>query len=352
MNINNMIGYKIFKEEDDKLILYRIIKIKKSETSNQTISIKVKDLNSNEIKKLKLDDIKGFTPLEPDGYITFNCVNINTDNEIVKDVIVTASKFLNLKIGDTLPYAICRQSITDIFYNLLCKDEGDMIVGLSVNQDDCPSNFDFPILLSCDGIDFSESIHYYRTDTIEDDILPIISIYKYNEILFENFKKHIAASNDKSGAFRKQDKGWCKDLNTLLLENTFQSDVDQMLGITAVKFKIEDELIEQELSNGEKYFSFNDTTREWLSSIFKINIKKTTVIEYDYDVDTVEFKNTRYLLLRDNTKKLYLVVYTLDKEELEIDLIDKANESDFSTKYRLDFYNKYNQYNKKENIDS
>ena len=59
----------------------------------------------------------------------------------------------------------------------------------------------------------------------------------------------------------------------------------------------------------------------------------------------VDFKNSRYFLLRDNTKTLYLLVYTIDKDELEIDLINKANEPDISTQFKLAFYNKYNQYN-------
>ena len=48
---------------------------------------------------------------------------------------------------------------------------------------------------------------------------------------------------------------------------------------------------------------------------------------------------------RDNTNKLYLLVYTINKEEFEFDLINKAKELDVESKYLLNFYNKYSKYN-------
>ena len=334
MKVENMLGYKIFRETDDGIEMYRIIRL-----NGAPRTMRVKNLDTGEESVVNVDDMKDFTPLTPDGYLTFNKVHILNNNEVLYDVVITASKILNLKVGDTTPYAICRQSCTDLFYNLICKDESDMIVGLAINQDDCPTNFDFREILACDGVDKSQYVNYYRMDTLE-DVMPMIKTKELNEVMNTNFMKHVKATGNSTIAFKNEDRGWCKDIDTLMKENNFQSDIDQMLGITAVNFKIEDYIVED---NDNQTFT-NDLIA-WLRSVFRININRIGVVEYGYDVDLAEFNNARYFLLRDNTKKVYLCVYTVDKDELEIDLVNKANELDISTKFILDFYNKYNRYN-------
>lgn len=345
LKIENMIGYKIFKKEKDDLKIYRILDTKKRNEGNDP-TVKIRDLDNNEESIVKLSDLEGYTPLEPDAYITFNIVYIKDNGKKLYDVIVTGSKMLNLKIGDMTPYVVCRQSITDIFYNMMAKSEDDMIVGLSINQDDCPTNFDFRDFLSCDGVEETHYINYYRMDTI-DSIIDIINTKNINNILEKNYIEHIKASKNVNAAFKKEDRGWCKDINTLLKENNFQSDIDQMLGITAVNFKMEDH-IERKILPGtkdEEYDTISDDLKLWLSQLHRININTISIIEFGYDIDLVDFKNSRYFLIRDNTNKLYLLVYTINEEELEFDLTNKAKD-DIESKYLLDFYNKYSKYNK------
>lgn len=343
MKVENMIGYKIFKSENDELIIYRIIDV---HHVNKELFIKVKNLDTDEEKDVKMDELEGYTPLQPDAYITFNIVYIMNEGKKLEDIIITASKVLNLKIGDTTPFAICRQSITDIFYNMMAKNENDIIVGLSINQEDCPSNFDFRNFLACDGIDYSENVYYYRTDTIK-DILPMININKYNKIMRKNFTDHLKATKNTNALFKKEDRGWCVDIETLIKENNFQSDIDQMLGITAVDFDIS-KCIEEKILPGtddKTYESVTDSFKFWLSKLHRININTISIVEFGYDIDLVDFKNSRYFLLRDNTGKLYLLVYTIDRDELEFDLVNKYNKASDIDKYVLDFYNKYNKYN-------
>lgn len=345
LKIENMIGYKIFKKEKDDLKIYRILDTKKRNEGNDP-TVKIRDLDNNEESIVKLNDLEGYTPLEPDAYITFNIVYIEDNGKKLYDVIVTGSKMLNLKIGDMTPYVVCRQSITDIFYNMMAKSEDDMIVGLSINQDDCPTNFDFRDFLSCDGVEETHYINYYRMDTI-DSIIDIINTKNINNILEKNYIEHIKASKNVNAAFKKEDRGWCKDINILLKENNFQSDIDQMLGITAVNFKMEDH-IERKILPGtkdEEYDTISDDLKLWLSQLHRININTISIIEFGYDIDLVDFKNSRYFLIRDNTNKLYLLVYTINEEELEFDLTNKAKD-DIESKYLLDFYNKYSKYNK------
>ena len=81
-----------------------------------------------------------------------------------------------------------------------------MIVGLSCNQDTCPSNFEFTALLACDGVDKTQYVNYYRTDTLE-DVMPMIKTHGMNEIMQKNYLKHIKASNNTNATFKNEDKG-------------------------------------------------------------------------------------------------------------------------------------------------
>ena len=343
MKVENMLGYKIYKETEDGIKMYRIIRVKGAPKT-----MRIKDLDTGEESVVDPNDMSDYIPLTPDAYLTFNKVFIDNNGKRLYDVVITASKILNLKVGDTMPYAICRQSCTDIFYNLICKDESDMIVGLSVNQDTCPTNFDFRELLACDGIEKSQYVNYYRMDTLE-DVMPMIKVGDLNKVMESNFLTHVKTVGDSSIAFKNEDKGWCKDINTLMRENSFQSDIDQMLGITAVNFKLSDYIVSFTDSNDKELETFTPEVVNWLRGIFRININKISVVEYGYDIDLADFNNARYFLLRDNTKKVYLCVYTIDNDELEFDLVNKSKELDISDKFILDFYNKYNRYNKDNN---
>lgn len=342
--LQSMIGYKFFREVGDEVELIRLVHVKKYKEGNPA-EVTVRDEGTGLTRKIRVDALKEYQPLVADGLVTFNIVNVKSeDGNLHKDVIITGSKILNIQIGDTLPYVVCRQSITDVFYNLVCKTDDDMITGLSINQDDCPANFDFRIMLACDGIGYSENINFYRTDTI-DDILGMVKVHKFDAILEDLYNRHVEASGNPLALMKKQDKGWCKDLVTLLTENSFQNDLNEMLGITSVDFNIAEFITKKPLpgKEDETYDSITDDFKFWLSNdIFKINIDDVTIIEYGHDINLGDFNDSRYLLLRDNTNTLYLLVYTSEGEFHEVDLQAESEVQDFSTKFRLSFYNKYN----------
>lgn len=350
MNIQGMIGYKFFKEEEnDEIKLIRLIKTRKyKNTITDPAEVTVRDEDTGEVYKIRTDKIKNeYKPLIPDGLLTFNIAGLRTPKGIVHDVIITASKILNIQVGDRIPFAVCRQNITDIFYNLLCKGEDDMMVGLAVNQDNCPTNFDYRIMLSCDSINYTDSFNIYRNDTLK-DILQYIKLDKFNKVMEENYKDYISTTDDPGLIFKKSAKGWCKDLVTLLKENNFQNDIDEMLGITAVDFEIKDFLEDKEMPGKEEY-TYKTPIKEfhdWLAyNVFKLNMKDITVLEYDHDINLADFNNSRYFFLRDNTDKLYMFIYTLHGEEYTIDLINES--MSFSDKFRINLYNKYKSLNNK-----
>lgn len=346
MRLYNMIGYKLFKQnEDGSVHMLRIVHMhrpfKITDSTKDPTEITVYDYDTKEKRKVKVDTLSEYSPLQPDGILTFNIATIaSRDGKTSsRDVIVTATKFLNVELKiSNIPYAVCRQSITDIFYNLLSTNDNDELVGLSVNQDTCPSNFDFRMMLACNDITYSEFINFYRTDSLE-DILEMCNTQKFDDVLSDLYNKHVEAVKDPMLSFKNEHGGWCKNLKLLLEQNNFQTDINQMLGITEVDFEIAPYLEEHELPGKEDvhYLAANDELRYWMSLQYKVNIVEANFLEYDHDINLGDFNNTGYFLFKDNTKKLYLIVYRIKGEYFESDLIAKDKELDFSTKFKIKF---------------
>ena len=364
MRIYNMLGQKLFTEKEDGSIhMLRIVGMRKpfkiTENTKDPSEITVYDYETKERKKVRVADLSKYHPLEPDGILAVSSVWVrNEKGAITKDVIVTATKYLTIKLKiSQIPFAACRQSITDIWYNLFINDESQMMVGLSVNQNNCPTNFDYRLMFACDQIEYSDFINFYRTDTL-DDLYSMMDLNKFDTVLNDLYKRHVKASKNPSLAFKSHDKGWCKDLKTLLSQNNFQHDINEMLDITQVDFTVSDFLVGKEVSTTKivdgkpetkdiKYQIARDDFRYWLSMQYKENISEAVFVEYDHDINLGDYQNNKYLLIRDMMNKLYLVVYTVAGQYFEKDLEEKSKEMDFSTKFRLDFYNKYNNRNNK-----
>lgn len=345
-----MVGYKLFKEnEDGSVHILRIVEVRKpyklTSNTKDPAEIKVRDEETKEISKVRVDTLSEYHPLTPDGVITASVVNMNSKDARSKDVIITGTKYLDLKVNPrTMPFCVCRQSITDIFNNLQIRQESEMLVGLAVNQNDCPTNFDYKMMFMQSDVEYFEVINFYRTDTL-DDIYPLISVKKYDEVLNNLYMDHIKAIGKPELMFtHKEHGGWCKDLKTLLTQNNFQTDLNEMLGITEVDFKVTDYCAEKTIEREGKelkYLVLDDACRYWLSLTYSTPIKEATVLEFDHDVNLADFNDNKYFLLRDNENKLYLITYITEGEFYEDDLIEKSKEMDFTTKFKLKFYNKY-----------
>ena len=351
MKLQAMVGYKIFKElDDDTIELLRVYNVRRYKDGGVPAEITVKNEGTGEVYKIRTDTLSQYTPLEPDGLMTFNVVSIrNSMGERLNDVIVTASRTKELHAGDDtvdvamrlLPFAVCRQNITDVFYNILAKDESAMMVGLAVNQNDCPTNFDFRFMLGCDSIDYSDYINIYRNDTLE-DIYPMVKMNKFDEVLSDLYQKHVEYVGNPVLQFKSHDRGWCKDLKTLLQTNSFQTDINEMLDITEVDFSIQDHMVTRKSLSGHDYQSISDNLIRWFSDLYKVLMERVMAIPYGHDIDLSSMDKGSFFLIRDNTKTLYVMAYTVSGEAYQQELEELDSTPDFSTTFRLKFYNKYN----------
>lgn len=361
MSLYRMLGYKLFKQDEDgNTHMLRIVHMHKpykiTSSTKEPSEITVYDYDTKERKKVRTDSLKDYSPLKPDAIITLAIATINVDDKTsYKDVIITGTKYLNVEVsgGKTLPYVICRQNVTDVFYNILTTDEEHMMSGISISQDTCPTNVDFTLFLSADGISKYEFLNMYRTDTLE-DVFKLVNLERYDAVLKDLYDTHVKYVNIPELAFKHHHEGWCDSVKELITQNHFKEDINQMLGITDLGFNIKDYLEERPLPGheGQTYLVARDDFRYWLSSIYKINMREINFIEYDHDINMGDFNNATYMLLRGTDNVLYLAVYLVDGEYLESDLEAKAKELDFSTKFKIDFANsKYMEMISKHNIN-
>lgn len=345
MKLIAMTGCKLFRVDENNVA--RLIRITHVNTNSKKEPTSVTIINEDgKTETIKPEKLKGYTPLEPDGILTINAVDIADERGVSsKDVIVTATKYSDAVSGRPFPFAICRQSITNLFYNLAVKDESEMRVGMSLNQLNCPAGFDIGLMIASNNIEKSDFINFYINEKIE-DVLCLIPLTKYNMILKDLLSKHAKAANNPNINFKKEDKGWCRDVKTLLDMNGFQNDVNEMLNITDIEFNISEYIEKKPIPNNEEgleYYAANKEFLEFLSYCTKKNIVDASVIDYDYDIDLEKFQNTDHFLLRDTEDKVYVILMVIEGEYHEDDLLSKEKIQDITTKFRLKFYQTINQ---------
>lgn len=334
-------GYKFFKEnEDGSFDIVRFTGKCKSDPNlkkdNFLLDMILENGNHAQFEYTYLKE--NYTPIQPEGIVSFNIVDMNTADDKLKDVIVIMYKAIDIAIGNTTPYAVCRQSVNDFFSDFVSKDvENNNLVGVSCSRENCPTNIDFNILLSCSGIIRSDIVNYYKDDNFE-TLMECIPVEKYDNALSDMFAEHAKAVNDPILVLSsRMHDGWCKSLKDLLEVNNAIADFNSMLGIIGVDFSLSDHLVKGSTGVDE----LDIQSMLFLSEVIKCNIKETRVTEYNYSVDMSKFNNTNYTLIRDKNNKVYIVVYLVDGEFLEEELQERINKLDVTDRLRLAYYNKY-----------
>lgn len=331
---------KIFKElgnvyyrfvSDDKIEKKRIIGIQNSEV------VRVKDLDTNNVSKVKISEFKdsGYQLLIHDGFILFSVVSMvnKSDNKIHKDVMI--SLYREDDIESNIPYCICRQGITDVFYNLLKTGQDIDLVGMSVTQDTCPAELDFNMVRMCNGINYCIGVNIYMNDTL-DDILEMIKTDKFDETLQKNFVEHHRYLRQYnpfvppviSGNYLE---GYCRDLRTLLTVNNFMYDFYSSFNIIPVNCKIK--------TDAMGYLCDTAQITD-LSGLLRINMINPFVVEYSKSID-LEKIDYNYNLIKDGTDKILVLAYDVDDDNPFNAPTEEYQEVMRRAAKIADYYNKY-----------
>ena len=342
--LSKYLGYKFFKtiEGTEDIDLIRITRI-----FDEDDKCKTKNCDTGEEKFITIEELKGYTPLEPTGLVTFAKVGMQDDKISTlmnMDVVVSLYRLLDLKLNINEPYAICRQSINDFFFTMMSGDPSKEFVGVCASRENCPVGIPYHAMAACDKVYNFNVVHFYLTDTIN-DILEMIDTTLYDKVLEKLYQEHMKSVKPvytPDGDKRLSHFGWCRKLSTLLKENNVQNDMDTMRNITAVDFNILD-YTETKNEDGLEVIYANHELCDFIANTFRIVIKEQCIImQYDVDIDLAEFNNTNYVLLRDNQNITYIVSYILDGEFRQSDLIAEENKLTVSDKLRISFYDKYN----------
>ena len=326
--VMTMLGCKYYRQlSEDKFEILRVTNIKG--TNDCTCLI---DNERVEIKTPQ-DILSHYTKLIPDGTISFAIVSTQFDDKkdlYCDDVMVLAwNNNIHIHEESPDPDVICRQNIIDIFYAMLNGEEDKSIVGLSMTKKELPNNLSMKDLTQCDKINYIVTYNTYLQDTPTTFIeyMKGKRLQRFNDVLENGVKEYLKSQNIVDMG-QKIIKGHCRDLENLLKNNNFYYDFDQIFGISPIKDNIEENLESNNFADGTKYYSLNSKLTNIFSNVFKINISKTIVVEYDHDIDLTEFDPNTIFLVRDNTDKVYVVRYMLNGEylesELELEAISQA----------------------------
>lgn len=293
------IGSRYFRHTDNGVEFVRIV----SRHDGEVVKIKFEE--SGIKRRIKFSELEKFyIRLKEDGTLTVSTVGVNSEKNTLFDVVVMLYDNAECKeLGvAALPKVICRQNISDIFANMVSKD-GTMYMGCSVSRDNVPADIPFQGLMMCDIVEHSDMISVYKTDTI-DDILECIRTKRYDQALdglfFESIKKY---TEYEKKLFIEEgcNTGYVRNLRTLLEINNFNIDFDAAFNIIKVNFNLN-----PVLGNIDPIILYN------LSEIFNCQFETYFMTEYSEDIDLGKIKDGRYLLLRDNTGKVFVMTYTSD----------------------------------------
>lgn len=303
------IGSKIYRYDDnDNLITYRIIGLQNEQV------MKVKNLDTGETKKVNIKEFLekyDWKKLQSDGIITFALCDVGQENNEIYDVIVALYRRDDINEQIIEPWCVCRQNITDVFYNFFKTGaETDIeYVGLCMSKNSCPVDFDYRVMLACNGVKASVTVNIYLEDSL-DNILGCFHTNIFDSalsVLMETRKRYLEMISGHKLLIdpnRKDIHGYCKDLKTLLELNNFMMDFDSAFKIMDIDCEVEYD------ENG----TLTRTITSRIEFMMKKKILKTYALEYDRSVDVDRIK-MNYIFLRDPNKKIYLVGYLLSAEE-------------------------------------
>lgn len=313
-NNNLIVGLKFFKYDDnDKLEIIRIMELK----NNFTIA-EVKNETTGEKRKIETETLRNeYTMLAYDGLLCFSIVKVHKELE---DVIVSLFRKKDIDMHEPMPYAVCRQGITDIFANQI-KINNKEYYGASVSQDTIPVDVPFNIMVACDKIEDTKMIAVYIDDKF-DDILKLIKTKKYDAVINYLFNDYINYKSKTYGDMYKNNvknkpcvDGYCKNLRDLLDFNNFMYDFYRGYNIIPISFDL------SSVTDNETTLNEFPDVKKTLENLLCAYIENSLIVKFAKDLD-LESIQGKYLLVSDINEDLYVIAYTESPVKYIVDADD------------------------------
>lgn len=277
-------GTWFYKVTDDGVDQIRLERVK-----NENCFVFTRNRNYRENIKLTRKEFDEYTMLNPHGYFTASTVTLDNG---VKDVICTLHRTKDISDGDSIPYAVCRQSVLDIFANLAKPEEDkNVYIGLSMSKDTCPPDVDYAVMLLAQNVLKSYNMAVYLDDGIA-DIMHYIPTSFYNEVLMKMPQLEIPESMGHKAV------GKCFTLRQLLDYTEFIYDFK-----SAFATHILDETL-----NIDEDGKVDSKSIDLIEQALGFKLYDAFGIEYGYDIDFNRIAND-YVIVSDKDNKTYVVSY-------------------------------------------
>lgn len=350
-SLSTEIGNIYFRLNDDgEYDYWRIIRIQ-----NANVVSCEHNWNPNDVRKFRLSELyKNCLRLDSNAILTVSRVIVGyTEKGMpIHDIVVMVyDKNKNSTVQFNQPSIICRQAISDVFYQPFCKDTHNPMVGISVTPSTCPSEYSMKDMAMCDQVLESMIVNVYRTDTL-DSIIRLIKPSKWNntlEDLLNNYYNNVIL---KSVPYDQlPDKmpdtyhGYCKSIDLLLWYNNFMYDFYAMMGIQKVKFKID---YPKNMNTEKDEYILPPEQVELLQELYQVNMEHVFAVPFDYSLDLEAIKINAVLVM-DSENVLYVIGFTKSKNEYSKVIDTTAADSMHMIRDKLskaaDLVNKYEKSN-------
>ena len=275
--------------------------------------------NSLQRLKLRPDELeKDYVRLIPHATITFSIVKVQD----MEDVIITVYRREDMEKKETLPYIVCRQSITDLFANTINPDYKNLITGFCASKESLPEKVPMENILACDTIISSDVVAVYMNDNFK-DIMKLIRSKAYDIVLYNLFVDHVNykyKDNVKEYMNKSCVDGYVKTLKDLLTDNEFMYEFNRGFGIYPLTLTVSNDEIKDKKLN-----AYNSMI---ISNLILRKITSTLLIPYEHVIDTDIIEND-HILFKDNSGRLFILLYTWS-EEIPIDVGSIESEENIS----------------------
>ena len=294
-------GLKFYRFIDDTR--YDIVRLVKYDEVKKVYITRDQNDDTRKISADELNDC--WIRLNPDGIMEFVICNvIDIQGDEVPDVMVTLRRKNEEGGIEPIPYAVCRQSVLDVFCLL---QQNRYVAGMTITQDTCPPEVLFSGNYEYSKLRKQELVAVYTDDHLY-DILSVINCSKYNNQL------RIIKSRNKMDI-----PGFCITLYDLLHENYFMMEFHKAFNIHEFefpKFDFEDRNTIRVLT---EYIIHNKY--EVPSRFYPVRFNKT--------IDLKDIKRSHILITSNSYKypksDIILLGYDISETVSVMDYVNKGN---------------------------
>ena len=281
------VGDKFYTIIGDDVYVIRVTKV-----NNDKITVMMNDKTFNINRK---DLLEKYTKLNQHGNIVFTIVELQNG---MKDVMCSFFTAKEIEEKSVYPHAICRQSMENIYLTygqLMIKDNRSQVsyVGLSVNIDNCPQDFEFQNMLLCNKVVFSRIVSVYIDDTL-DDIINLVPKRNKFDILLEELQSKFLAANI---------YGASNSLRGLIEDTGFMGDI--LLSLNAISFN--------GIIQYDENMELMVEQRNMLEKYVGTEMYRTYTIKYGMDIDLDNIQRT-HVIVKDSTETVYIIAYDQGKD--------------------------------------